>query len=604
MASDLAQIPLSPALGATLARASNIAVSAGSAEITLEQLLAALCEDADAIAILEASQIDARRLRDHLASSGALSARGSGMAGAQPTISLDVRRILEAATAAARGSRRSEINGAIVIAAIVGDARSQAAAILHEGGLTFDNAIRALQSTLAQPQPQYGQPPVADDVLARARERVQSRAAPSLRDIIKDMPRTAPPPPIVMPAPVAPMQSPVAAPSAPPQRFEPQLEQPPQASQSHGAPAEAAPAKPSVSATIGSPEEAAHQLGSDVPAAETALTSPSSAVPQEPRIPVRAAPPPPPAGSALSSLRKQSSTDGEAPSDHGSFDPGYPNLGGGDMPPSPPVRFPELARPAAGPVMPPPIPMPPGRGFSPGDRLAPARGPMPPPPAGYPQPPGGVIGMPAPPPPVSMRAPPQAQAGDKPVRSRKKKGGQKTEAGQLVENIPRAMRVDRTERVEIRIAKASVKQLTDGLDGGGAARQHDIAITRAMSVRMRAPEGGFFIETASPETQWIENALGYPSDEYASWRFLVTPQERGWSRLQIIVSARTIGGDGGAAESALPDQVVEVKVRANLKRALGRLVGWTVAAIAGGALSMFGQSAYQLVQTLVGKLPH
>ena len=49
-------------------------------------------------------------------------------------VSQDVRRILEAAAAAARGSRRRDINGAIVLAAIVGDARSMAAQILQPTG--------------------------------------------------------------------------------------------------------------------------------------------------------------------------------------------------------------------------------------------------------------------------------------------------------------------------------------------------------------------------------------------------------------------------------------------------------------------------------------
>ena len=108
----------------------------------------------------------------------------------------------------------------------------------------------------------------------------------------------------------------------------------------------------------------------------------------------------------------------------------------------------------------------------------------------------------------------------------------------------------------------------DGLEGGGSAWQHKVTVTKAMAVRLRAPEGGFFIETASPETQWIENNIGFPSDDFASWRFLVTPQSRGWSQLQIIVSARTVGADGVAAETALPDQIVEVKVRRNIKRTL------------------------------------
>ena len=66
----------------------------------------------------------------------------------------------------------------------------------------------------------------------------------------------------------------------------------------------------------------------------------------------------------------------------------------------------------------------------------------------------------------------------------------KVEAGKLAENIPRTMRVGKTARVEIRIAKASVEAFTEGLEGGGPVRQHNVTVTKAMAVRLRAPEGG------------------------------------------------------------------------------------------------------------------
>lgn len=174
--------------------------------------------------------------------------------------------------------------------------------------------------------------------------------------------------------------------------------------------------------------------------------------------------------------------------------------------------------------------------------------------------------------------------------------------GQLAENIPRKMRVGRPERVEVRIAKADAKAISEGLEGGGAAWTHEVMITKAMSVRLRAPDGGFFIESASPETQWIEGSLGFVSDDFASWRFLITPRTRGRSRLQIIVSARTVGADGVAAETALPDQVVEVKVRTNYGRVFMRVAGWVVAAVAGGVLSKFGDGAFDAIKAAIEKV--
>lgn len=166
---------------------------------------------------------------------------------------------------------------------------------------------------------------------------------------------------------------------------------------------------------------------------------------------------------------------------------------------------------------------------------------------------------------------------------------QKAELGQMVENVPRVMRVGISERVEVRLAHAHIKGLTEGLEGGGLAWRHDVTITKAMSVRLRAPEGGFFIETASPETQWIDSQFADVGDDYASWRFMITPQRSGRARLQIIVSARTVGADGLAAETAFPDQIIDLKVRANYVRLGKHLAGWMLAAIAGGAFATFGE---------------
>ncbi len=177
---EFSQIPMSQNLAATLARASDAAGSSGAPEVSLEHVLLALCDDPDAEAVLMASRVDVPRVRNETI----------GFLGSLPPqplrnelgVSAALSRILEAAAAAARGGRRRDINGAIVLAAIIGDGKSAAAQILQAHGLTFDEAIRALQAALAVPSreivPVYRP---ADDVLARARERVQSRSAPAVR---------------------------------------------------------------------------------------------------------------------------------------------------------------------------------------------------------------------------------------------------------------------------------------------------------------------------------------------------------------------------------------------------------------------------------------
>jgi hypothetical protein len=173
------------------------------------------------------------------------------------------------------------------------------------------------------------------------------------------------------------------------------------------------------------------------------------------------------------------------------------------------------------------------------------------------------------------------------------------EAGQLVENIPRKMRVGVAKVVEARIARADVKALAEGLQGKGAVYSHEVVVTKAMSVRLRAPEGGFSVENRSPETQWIENVLS--GDDFASWRWTVTPRERGRRQLQLIVSARTVGADGTTAETALPDQTIDVKVAINYTRTMSRWAGWIAAAIVGGVLAKFGESGFVILKLLAAK---
>ncbi|MBS0250482.1 MAG: Clp protease [Proteobacteria bacterium] len=675
-APDITQIPMSSELAATLARGAEFAGATGASEVSLEHLLAALCDDPDAVAVLDASQISGERIKSDVISK----VLEGSQPGATPQdslgVSAEVRRILEAAAAAARGSRRRDINGAIVLAAIVGDARSIAAEILETHGLTFENAIRALQAALnpprepVQPQPQ---PPVADDVLARARERVQSRSAPSLRDIMKDMPRhplSEGPDPMPAGPPSAHEQGPYSAfpeqpqthgpVPAPPFSQAPSFDRPfgpkaPSEEQDEPQPPHSFDPAPAPEPPRAEPHQAEPQRQSSSSAESAPNQNPNGPAPypQSRSEPPFGAPVPEPSQAPaqyprepslpLPSRQPQQAGPG-APQGSQAFPMPYPSPGApqsappgsagnpGAAPPHQRGMFDLPPRPQPSSVQPPPIPAPglggpatarprpegqgqqggspqfgpPGPSLSPpGSMGAPPMGAPPAPSAPRPNlgqetvfRPGAPIGAPAPP---QSPAKPQAQ---RRAPGAKRGKAATVETGQLAENIPRSMRVGKTVRAEIRIAKASVKALTDGLDGGGQVWQHTVAVTKAMSVRIRAPDGGFYIESTSPETQWIESNLGYASDDFASWRFNITPQYRGWSDLQIIVSARSIGADGVAAETALPDQIVEVKVRANLGRAIVRIFSWTVAAVIGGALATFGESGMAIVTTLMKKFGH
>ena len=164
--------------------------------------------------------------------------------------------------------------------------------------------------------------------------------------------------------------------------------------------------------------------------------------------------------------------------------------------------------------------------------------------------------------------------------------------GFLVENIPRAMTAFMPVTVEARIARAQSDALYRDLLGDGAASQHDIIVTQAMTVQLRAPDGGFTIESATPDTQWIDNQLGAAAaNDFGRWRWTVTPTKKGSAALHVVISARTVNQSGLVAESPLPDQVIEVRVAVNYLRQFKFAAGWAIAAIAGGVLGRYGETA-------------
>jgi neural Wiskott-Aldrich syndrome protein len=585
-AEDLSRIAMSPGLGETLARALEAARSQGHAEVTLEHMLLALCDDPDAVLVLAASNVDVAQIRTyigvHLGNMETHTLTGD------PAVSVDLHRIMEAAAAAARGGRRREINGAIVLAAIIGDGRSAAAQMLQGQGLTFEGAIRALQKGAGvAPRPTN-----TEDILASARKRVQSRSVP-LRQPLRDThdaeeedasePEPSPPPAAPVPAavekaapprpkakpsvPVAEKAAPPPKPSAPPMPEEPSggldaisAEPEPEPAQEASPPSPPPPPEPRARPTPPEPPSAPFP---DIP------QSASPPGPMPPPIP--GAPPGP-----VSPASELTSPPGPARRD-------------GPMPPPPP--FPSAA-PQAGAPPPPPMPPPiPGGSSGPPTRKLGSLGSddeLP------------VLNTP----PSSARARRPGPPNSPPMASRfgRQVAAHRVQIGQLVENVPRSMRVAVPAQVEVRIARAEVQALAEGLQGGGAAYRHEITVTKAMSVRLRAPDGGFFIETASPETQWIEQSLEMSAADFAAWRWHVTPRETGRKRLQLVISARTVGADGLTAETALPDQVITVRVRTNYGKSATRWAGWAAAALIGGLLARFGEGAFDAGWQVVAKL--
>jgi hypothetical protein len=176
--------------------------------------------------------------------------------------------------------------------------------------------------------------------------------------------------------------------------------------------------------------------------------------------------------------------------------------------------------------------------------------------------------------------------------------------GRLVENIPRKMRIGVLEKVEVRIARSAVEGLTERMTGGGRLHRHEVRVADAMTVRLRALDGGFLIDPLSAETCWTHKAksAGFQEKDFASWRWSVTPQRRGRARLLLIISAQTLDANGVAAEAALPDQVIKVYVRVNYGRAARKVVGWGLLMVAGGALNAWGRELYPAALDALGRV--
>jgi neural Wiskott-Aldrich syndrome protein len=173
------------------------------------------------------------------------------------------------------------------------------------------------------------------------------------------------------------------------------------------------------------------------------------------------------------------------------------------------------------------------------------------------------------------------------------------EPARLTEDMPTRMCVGVPSTIEIRAPRA---QLEAWSGGGADPRARGQIITKAMAMRLRAPEGGFTIEIASPETQWSE---GYPnplSDDVVSWRWMVTPTRRGRLPLQLNVSTRVVGRDGLAAERVLPEQLVSIKVTPNYVRTAGRLAIALVLVGVGVACGYLGESALSMGGSIMAQL--
>lgn len=582
LAEELKSIPMSPNLGESLERAHRFAREQGHRYVMLEHLLLALAEDPEASLILQSANVDLSQLATDV--SGYLGGLMEDMrnGGGEPRPDPELLRVLQAAASAAQQSKRRQIDGAIVLAAVVGDGKSPAAGLLKKHGMTFEEAIRALQRAntkarlkpIAKPQasaPAAAAPiptPIAEDpppALERIVEEAPPAASAPMVEAIDEPPPAKPPPGGVQSA-----DDILAAARARIQRRAATLGQAPDAPYFSGPAVKDAPAlSPAAPAPAGQ-GASPRQPGNDVSDAMRELLVASGVPPPSP-----VAPPVP-----------ESVPQFNGAADHAPRDTVVP------LRPAAAQRFdraaemPSVQAPMrAGPQHGAPVGMPPAQGFGPGH---PMRGPAhdrldPPPPWPGPAPVAPQHHVPAPAPrPVQIdkRQLTRAAAPLPPPQGPQRKGAGTPERGPLVEAIPRRMRIDVTSEGEVRIAQERIETLVAALAGRGGSQMTEPVVMRALTVRLRAQDGDFFIEPLAPETQWLEPNPHAVHEEPLTWRWAITPRERGKGKLVLLVAMRTIGIDGASEEVGPPDRVVEIKVRGRFVRTLVRRLFW-LAAFAG-----------------------
>ena len=608
-------VPTSANLAVSLARAQAQAGAQSHRFVTLEHLLFALSDDADAVLVLRSCNVDANRLRQDIAAYlGQLDDRVEAGETAPQAAHDDLLKILRTAAEAARQVRRSQIDGAIVLAALVGEGRSPAADFLKSYGLTFEAAIRSLQTRSSEPETQRSEeaelgagPGSQFSTDADTAKVTEAAAAP--RSQTAGETAASPPKATDSSAARAPARQvrQDAKPGTPPSETTPTTKPQPHAQKASSTTPPARSREPGPTSEPAGKGDRRRPTKPPSPAATPAPGGAGSDTDDESRIEAQASSAPKasetkpaPKNSELAAL-PMSRQRGAPPS---------PSAQAPAQPPRPTTPPPDRER--AGQHHLPPLPLPPpDRPSEPEPlRLPPAAGaPEPIGPVAIPpwpeasqrkqlqphvpqpdldlQAAGSIAGPPFPPPDAVISTQPAASDAR---RSHAPDGAAAVRTGKLIENIPRRMRVQVPCKVEVRVTRDGQTGISEGISG--VVHQHELNVTKAMAVRLRAPDGGFHIEPGSPETQWISFSNALTSADFATWHWRVTPQARGRMRLRLVVSSRTIAHDGLTAETVLPDRVVDIRVRTNYRLLARRWSIWLFIAIFGGVLGRFGESAF------------
>lgn len=167
----------------------------------------------------------------------------------------------------------------------------------------------------------------------------------------------------------------------------------------------------------------------------------------------------------------------------------------------------------------------------------------------------------------------------------------------IIETIPRKARAGIPQTVQISLSKEEA-----GLIFGRVFRRppqqaagHE-AFCRAVTIRLSAPEGGFFIEALTPETQWLLDRT--TEEAFGTWAWTVSPKASGRCCLKASLCAREVDASGPGAVTALPDQIVKVRIRDSFWLTLASFVRAVLLMLAGSGLTMTAWYAWKVAVRL------
>ncbi|MCP4934018.1 MAG: hypothetical protein GY927_07380 [bacterium] len=181
--------------------------------------------------------------------------------------------------------------------------------------------------------------------------------------------------------------------------------------------------------------------------------------------------------------------------------------------------------------------------------------------------------------------------------------GSVLEKGRLVEAVPRKMKMNKPSRAEVRITRDQLDEINSEFEDLSSSHIHELAVTEAMTVQLRAPGSGFHIENLSPQTQWIDRNQRHINDaDFGVWRWNVTPIKSGKARLQLVISARTVDDDGNIHIADIPDKIIELSIAKDYGNGLRKLALITFLMISSLALGRYGEAAWQWAFSFISRL--